>query len=271
MTNHKQYSLREAQLIMLKALIELDSVCKKHDIHYWLDAGTLLGAVRHSGFIPWDDDIDICMLRQDYEKLIKIASKSINQDLFFLQTKETDPSYPFVNIPCKLRVNNTNIIEDFEIQYECYDANSHHGLFIDIFPYDKYSIDKIKRKQQRFFSNYYKLHKLSYCHNIGFSKFLASRIFKHLVPLSFLEKVKNKKVQQMNNDPKNTVYGAGIETPFSRAYFTENELFPLQEITFEGHSFSCPNKTHDYLVKMFGIDYMTPPSIQNQQSHGKIA
>ena len=79
-------TLRKAQLIMLDMLIEFDAICKKHQLQYWLDSGTLLGAVRHQGFIPWDDDIDICMERNDYQKFIQICSQELSKE-YFLQTK----------------------------------------------------------------------------------------------------------------------------------------------------------------------------------------
>ncbi|MGK6603265.1 LicD family protein [Proteus mirabilis] len=109
-----KYDLRKKQLKMLKGLIEIHRICQLHNINYWLDAGTLLGAVRHSGFIPWDDDIDICMFRDDYNKFINIAKYELNTNDFFLQTVTTDKDYIFINIPCKLRINNTEIVEKFE-------------------------------------------------------------------------------------------------------------------------------------------------------------
>lgn len=75
--------LRKAQLRMLNILLEIDRICQKNNIEYWLAEGTLLGAVRNKGFIPWDDDIDICMLREDYNKFIKIAPKELNSEYFF--------------------------------------------------------------------------------------------------------------------------------------------------------------------------------------------
>ncbi|MEO3238618.1 LicD family protein, partial [Parabacteroides distasonis] len=84
--------LRQAQLVMLRMLKIIDYICRKHDLRYWLCSGTLLGAVRHQGFIPWDDDLDICMLREDYNRFIQIAPLEFPTDIF-LQTQETDPSY----------------------------------------------------------------------------------------------------------------------------------------------------------------------------------
>lgn len=87
---HKMTKLQKIELEILK---KIDEVCKKHNIKYWIDSGTLLGAVRHKGFIPWDDDIDIAMLREDYEKFLKVAQKDFGNE-YFLQTKNTDKKYP---------------------------------------------------------------------------------------------------------------------------------------------------------------------------------
>ncbi|MDM3700379.1 LicD family protein, partial [Proteus mirabilis] len=80
--------------------------CHLHNINYWLDAGTLLGAFRHSGFIPWDYDIDICMFRDDYNKFINIAKYEFNTNDFYLQKGTSDKDYILINIPCNFRINN---------------------------------------------------------------------------------------------------------------------------------------------------------------------
>ena len=76
----------QARLIMLKLLRELDRICTKYDIPYWLDGGTLLGAIRHGGFIPWDDDIDVAMLRNDYYRFLEVAKTEL-RDYIYLQTR----------------------------------------------------------------------------------------------------------------------------------------------------------------------------------------
>lgn len=260
-------TLRKAQLKMLDALIEIDRICKMHDIDYWLDAGTLLGAVRHKGFIPWDDDIDICMIRSDFNKFLKMCQKDLNTNKFFLQTVHTDPDYYYINIPCKLRINNTHIIESFEKKYKCYNPKSHHGLYVDIFPYDFYSNSSLKRKCQRIYSNLYKLKKLAYCKNLTPMKYVLSRVLSPLLSKKHLNFFTNYISTKMNSNLNNTLLGAGIETPFQRAYFNESEIFPLSSVEFEGHTFSAPHKSHKYLKKMFGCDYMELPPQSERIPH----
>ena len=80
--NYRQQSLREAQLKMLHILEDIDRICKTHNILYWIEGGTLLGAMRHGGFIPWDDDLDVSMMRKDYAKFLSVASKELPSTMF---------------------------------------------------------------------------------------------------------------------------------------------------------------------------------------------
>ncbi|WP_368911348.1 phosphorylcholine transferase LicD [Proteus vulgaris] len=260
--------LRKAQLKMLTALIELDSICSKHNINYWIDAGTLLGAVRHKGFIPWDDDIDVCMIRKDFNKFIKVCSYELNKNNFFLQTINTDSHYKTYNIPCKLRVNNTLIIEESELKLGYYNDKSHHGLFLDVFPYDKYSKNKYKMKFiERALSLIYKIKTYSTFKKIPLHKKIIYRTMSIFIPIHFLELIKKHITKKINNKSNNYFYSAGIETPFSRAQFEEQEIFPLQRLEFEGYSFLAPNNHNRYLEKMFGKNYMTPPKEKDKISH----
>ena len=85
--------LRQLQKIELEMLVELDRICRKYQIAYSLDGGTLLGAVRHKGFIPWDDDADVIMLRKEYMKFRKACIKELDRTRFFLQDYQSDPQY----------------------------------------------------------------------------------------------------------------------------------------------------------------------------------
>ena len=124
----KEVTLRQLQLAELDILLEIDRVCTENNIKYFLDSGTALGAVRHKGFIPWDDDIDICMMRDDYEKFIRLAPEKLSQK-YFLQTLKTDPGYN--KLHAKVRKNGTVFKEDANLM-----RNMNHGLFVDIYPFD---------------------------------------------------------------------------------------------------------------------------------------
>ena len=87
--------LRGLQLVELEILLEVDRVCRENGIEYFLDGGTAVGAVRHGGFIPWDDDVDIGMTRENYEKFLEIAPEKLKND-YFLQTRKTDKKAPYM-------------------------------------------------------------------------------------------------------------------------------------------------------------------------------
>lgn len=126
-------------------LTEFDRVCRALDIPYVLFAGTLLGAVRHRGFIPWDDDLDVLMLRSDYDRFLREADTVLDREKFFLQ-KEFSEHWPLFF--SKLRLNNTACLEKFHPK----DEEMHQGIYMDIFPLDNAFSSEIGRKIQFFAS-----------------------------------------------------------------------------------------------------------------------
>ena len=137
--NYKVSSeMKKVWNVELELLKKLDEVCKKNNLRYFGDSGTLLGAVRHNGFIPWDDDIDVVMLREDYDKLIEIGNKEFN-DPFFLQSAYSDTGY--YREHAQLRNSNTSGI----LVYEGNSVEFNQGIFLDIFPLDEISSSAIER------------------------------------------------------------------------------------------------------------------------------
>ena len=134
--------LRKLQLVQLLSLLEIKRICDKHNIHYTPIGGTLLGTIRHKGFIPWDDDIDVGMLREEYNKFLEVAKDELRPE-FFLQTYETDPNYP--KALARLCVNGTRYMLKWEK-----DADIHHGVFTDIFPYDNSPNDKLQQMYHKY-------------------------------------------------------------------------------------------------------------------------
>ena len=129
------------QELLLSMLKDFDTVCQKHNIRYQLFAGTALGAVRHNGFIPWDDDVDVILMRSEYERFFKEAAADFDPDIYYVQM-EHSAHWPMQF--SKLRRNNTTCIE----KYHPKDKHIHQGVYIDIFPCDNLSNQPIMRKLQ---------------------------------------------------------------------------------------------------------------------------
>ena len=141
MEEKKTASVREHQLAILEILREFDRVCRALEIPYALFAGTLLGAVRHQGFVPWDDDLDIIMHRRDYDRFLREAEPLLDTERFSLQ-KEYSEHFPMFF--SKLCLNNTTCLE----KYHSRDPLIHQGIYMDIFPCDNALESSFGRKCQ---------------------------------------------------------------------------------------------------------------------------
>ncbi|MDH6534539.1 LicD family protein [Parabacteroides sp. 52] len=255
--------LRQAQLVMLRMLRIVDHICQKHSISYWLCSGTLLGAVRHQGFIPWDDDLDICMMREDYEKFVRIAPTEFPSDLF-LQTRETDPNYDYLSLPCKVRDLNSLFITSGQ-------ANKKHiqGIFIDIFPMDKYHSTNPSFFIERCIKRYNSI--ISRCLDAELYKHLSKKslFISYFKPLFYGLKTQyiqfsQKRIRKNKKLGNESLIGHGFDTIWIR-FFSHDEIFPLRKISFEGYPFYVPNNPDAYLTRLYGPDYMTPPPAEKRR------
>ena len=228
-------ALRDIQLSALRILLEVDYICKQNNIKYWIDFGTLIGAVRHKGFIPWDDDIDICMMREDYEKFEKIfdASKK-DKDLFLRLSEKNEFSYI-------LKVYNKKI----------------PTVFVDIFPYDYY-LKKLNTEEKISLHNkisdlkkyIYKKNTQNQEEKLQYAKELLNIRDKYIY--------ENKK-PDLSKHPA-IFWGIDYNHLWPRCVFDYETMFPLSEIEFEGHKFPCPAQTDIYLTTVYR-DYMSLPSV----------
>ena len=230
--------MKDFQKRMLEILIEFDKIAKRHNLTYWLDHGTLLGAVRHKGFIPWDDDLDISMPREDYEKFKKL--KNDLPEWIFFQTKDNEPSIPVHYI--KLRDKNSLYIDKWE---EGKKIDYHQGIFIDIFPIN--CIDK----------KYLPIYK----YLMNFAKIFSNRY----VRIDFFAKILIKILNSFHNPNANWCVSGGEYMHFI-VNVPKEVIFPLKELEFEGYKFPVPNKYDEYLKSIFG-DYMKLPPIDKRKIH----
>lgn len=242
--------LRRQQLRMLELLEVIDRICQKHNIPYWLSSGTLIGAVRHKGFIPWDDDLDIEMLRKDYLRLTKVLSKELPPN-YALQTNETDENYIFIY--GKLRDCNSYLEETTG-----YDRIfREQGIYIDIFPLERVPhflgwvaghlqgqiYNQLNNKQLDKETMLKRIHRI-YTFNTRFA----------FPILRFISKF---------------CLGKAIRHSFGTVYFKPRymaDIFPLSKIEFEGKMFPVPRDTDKYLRQIYG-DYMKLPNLDKIHPH----
>ena len=240
-TKLHEISLDEAKKIMLDILIDFDRICKQHNLTYWLDYGTMLGAIRHNGFIPYDDDIDIAMPRDDYNKFLKIYYKELPHHLF-LQTKKNDPAFP--QYYTKIRNTKTIFIEHEE---EGREVGYNQGIFIDIFPVN--FINSRIAFAYRILGFLGKFMK----NNRPYIKYLNADIYKYHIFL--LNKLHNQKGDLLTKGP---------EVDDKTVFFEKKDFFPLKEIEFEKYKFPVPHNHDKYLTKLYG-DYMTMLPVEERE------
>ena len=249
--------LRQAQLVMLRMIILVDTVCAKYGIKYWLDGGTLLGAVRNKGFIPWDDDADIVMNRADYNKFIGVIGKELPKDIFV----ESDE----INLHQKCSWLRLLYMKDF-LWTDNWDGNKHIGLSIDVFPFDYVKDNKI---QKNFFIGLNRMSLVRRPKQICGIKDVIKKIAYELKPIKFTRWFVNKTNKKVNNSNiKKYICVYGVETGFvSSQYMFRNEtIFPLKKIEFENHDFFVPNDYDAYLRQMYG-DYNILPEEKDRVAH----
>lgn len=256
-------SLRKLQLIQLDLLLELKKICKKTGISYFLVGGSMIGAVRHRGFIPWDDDIDVGMLREDYDKFLCACQNELSKE-YRLYNWDTDADFP---LPfSKLMVRGTKLREDISSN-----SSTCSEIFIDIFPLDAApsfrmaqimhgSIAVILKKALLIRMNY----RLSE-QTFGLQRLLNKSLYAILKILTiWISTQKLKNLYEWNAkryDKNNTTYVVNIAGAYSyikelkkRYYFND-----LAEVYFEGENISIPTQYDLYLKEVYG-NYMQLPS-----------
>lgn len=251
------YSIKDVHERILKILLNIDKVCQEHNLIYYIWAGTMLGAVRHKGFIPWDDDIDIAMPRPDYDRLIEHCREWLPQP-YEMVSAETDPVYP---LPfAKIQDADTTLIERMHLKYV-------GGIYIDVFPIDAVPENKVSRWWQFARYEYYKrvlylMYRDPYKHGHGPSSW---------VPLLCRKTYNLKNVQKKIRDIL-TSYDynkSNIVADYDdgqRGAMPKSILGVPARCTFEGRLVNGVAQADVYLTRKYG-DYMQVPPAEKQRQH----
>ena len=256
LTPQDSQRIKEIELEIFKFFLD---IANKLDIKYYIIGGTLLGAVRHKGFIPWDDDIDVGLPRKDYEKFIAEAQKYL-PEYYFLQTYETDPEYP-LNF-AKIRDSRTTYLET-----ALNNKKINHGVFFDVFPLDFYpENEKDQDKFDKKVSIYAKRIRDSL--NVEHSTSIKSKVFSVIARLLA-------KDTQTACRKKDKIYtslsSSNLMGNMSSAY-KRGETAPLDwcgegvELEFDGLKVNAPVEYHKFLTQIYG-DYMQFPPPEKRKSH----
>ena len=258
--------ISKVQIIELYCLQKIDEVCKKLGVDYFVYGGTLIGAIRHNGFIPWDDDIDIAMNRKDYEIFIRDAQKFLGEE-FYLQSPNKDKKTPYLY--SKLRLKGTKLIE-----FEHHKLRIEKGIYIDIYPIDNISDnDEEYFKDHKRFQKIAKIYVLRQCCYISSNsrkmskkikqviKFCLSSLLK-LIPQSLFLKKINKICTKYNNQDTERVGNYFYNKPCN--YFKSG--FSFFQVKFENLIVNVPS-CYDEHLKLRYDDYLKLPPEEKRIGH----
>lgn len=235
--------LRKNQKELVEMLVDLAKICDEHKIKWWLSSGTLLGAARHEGFIPWDDDIDIVLLRKDFKRLQKVLHK-LNSDKYIYHSMHSDIEY--TNVFGKFRKRKGEV----EIYGGRYKFLNYKGQFIDIF-----SIEK---------TNYFaaRAAKVAYCNLQHITLYMKTKWFRHIM-IRFMEflclGVINTILRIIGLVNPKGEYHYSLGTGWEKHTFFMKHTFPLSTARFEGYEFPVPKDMDAYLTHVYG-DWRKMPS-----------
>ena len=260
---------KKIHAIQLELLLELKRICGEYNIKYFLIYGTCLGAIRQNGFIPWDDDLDIGMLREDYNRFIDIAKKDLRES-YFLQTWYTDDQYP---LPlAKIRKNGTVLKENHS-----QNVNMHHGIFVDTFTLDKVPQNSVLAFKSHLLINILKKALLAKSNYILHSNSYSKKIV-YIVLRYFFSLISNKKIKaaldyemiRYNNSKSDILIS--YSGPYKRKKELLNKFWFIntEEVQFEEEVFPVPTEYDLYLTHLYNDYHKLPPMNERVSRHGII-
>lgn len=256
-----QDKLQKLHKIELEMMIEVDRICKKYHIKYTIIGGTLLGAVRHGGFIPWDDDADIAMLRNEYERFCKVCADELDRERFYFQNIDNTIGYRWGY--AKIRRKNTLFLRETQ-EHMPYDQ----GVFLDIFPIDGTPNNIILRYIHEF--RCFCVRKILWS---AIGRYAASsfgmRIWYSIlytIPEPWIKKRYKGLIMKRNSSSTRVVRTLTFPAPKALHGYYRRWFMETEPVNFEGYVFEGIKDKEEWLEYEFG-EYMKIPSIEKRKAH----
>ena len=254
--------LQKLQDMVYSIFQEFDRICQKYDIHYTMEGGTLLGAVKYGGFVPWDDDIDVVMKRNEYEKFLQVAPGELDGK-FFLQSYNNVPEFP-LNY-AKLCLNGTEIY-DYDYTHL---KNMHHGVFMDIFPIDEVKPEQLQKHCSAVgILTGARKTKLKAIHPTGIRKVVYGALA--LLPMKTLIGMIDRRCKKHNG--KNTGYFYEVCNANKKFPAMPRNIYDdTMRLNFRDGAYEASAQYDSFLKSRFGERYMDtlPPEAARKPSHNQ--
>jgi hypothetical protein len=263
------YGLLKLQKANMKILIEIDRICKRHGIKYYLDAGTLLGAIRHGGFIPWDDDADIAMTRENYEKFKKVAKKELPSDMSLLLPTAFKKGRAFYDFTPRVIYNKSRRHKPDE-ESEYYEEKLNH-IWVDVFILDNLPNNRFFEGFARNIQKLIYLFSMGHRYKIEFKKypilfrpiiFVFTSIGK-FISMRSLFKLQSIFARMANNKETKNLFYSNYQPDYLHIVVKREWISKLIDIRFEESSLSIPDEYEEILKSVYG-DYMKLPEVEKR-------
>lgn len=256
--------LHDRETIILDEIVR---ICENNSLEYFLTEGTLLGAIRHKGFIPWDDDIDVCIPRKDFEEFVKVAKLQLKEN-FILDYFNTNKKY-YLQF-AKIRLKDTIMDEKNLKNY-----NGNKGIYVDVFPLDYMSeeelpkLPKLKKREKT-------VYKLLVKKNLLLPKDVQRMLSK--ISIILIKLIPNRLLFYVSRMtiPKSKIEDSKYYINIQSVYSIEREthlidkFYPIKKVEFEGKMYNAPNDYNYVLTNIYGKNYMELPPEEKRITHNPV-
>lgn len=246
-------TVKDVQKVLLSMIKDIDHICRKYDIPYFLMGGSALGAIRHKGFIPWDDDMDIAMMKEDYVRFVEVLKKEFPNDTYYFHCFETNKEYNVLIPAMKIRKKHTYVEEVNTLLKNKCDGD---GLFIDVFVIDYVNENKYIDFMSRLFT-YPMMFFITLLENMNFNPYALKKLFVKYAR-SYGERNKN-----------SSLIGLDLcwtfRNPLKPIVYKKKDVYPVVYHPFEDTALPIPNNIHPFLDASISKNHMSLPKEKDRQ------